>query len=175
MFFAKMRVKDDLISKNGEQPMKKVMVGVFCVLSQLSAVAVDIPKPSSAKATADRSNPVLTQVSRQCIKIWCLIRNLVEYDSSAVKEQSVESDFVESLDTLLCRVMKVRDTLSHCGTNPISDTQTAGYVDSALDCIGQYTYDLKERYPGSWSDIIQEQVVRTQEAYTNHVLPLITK
>jgi hypothetical protein len=145
--------------------MKKVMVGVFCVLSQLSAVAAD----------HSRSNPVLTQVSRQCIKIWCLIRNLVECDNGAVKEQSVESDVIDNFDTLLCRVMKVRDTLSHCDKNPISDMQTAHYIDSSLDCIGQYTYDLKERFPGSWSDIIQEQVVRTQEAYTNHVLPLLTK
>jgi hypothetical protein len=149
------------------------MLGVFCVLSQLSAVAVDIP----------RSNPVLTQISRQCIKIWCLIRDLVEnkVDQSDIPSSArssnaalAESD-IDNFDILLCRVMKVRDTLSHCDKNPISDMQTAHYIDSSLDCIGQYTYDLKERFPGSWSDIIQEQVVRTQEAFANHVLPLVTK
>jgi len=147
--------------------MRMGKMGVFFVLCQVSVVwAVDI----------SRANPALTQVSRQCIKIWCLIRNLVENaGDDATKEKIEETVLVDHLDTLLCRVMKVRDTLSHYGTNPVSDRQTAEYIDSSLDCIGQYTYDLKERYPCSWSDVIQEQIFRTQEAYVNHVLPRLTK
>jgi hypothetical protein len=162
--------------------MKKLMLGVFCVVFQVSLGAVVDHSSSSAKATADMPNPVLTSVSRQCIKIWCLIRNLVEnkadlpdIPSAGLSDTALAESDIEHLDTLLCRVMKVRDTLSHYGTNPISDTQTAEYIDSSLDCIGQYTHDLVEQYPGSWSTIIQEQVFRTQEAYAQHLLPLLTK
>jgi hypothetical protein len=153
-----------IIKANGGS-MKIKKMGLFLALWQFSLVAVDMP----------HSNSLLTQLSRQCIKIWCLISNLV--DNNDTKDNSVQKQaepaVVESLDTLLCRIMKVRDTLSHCSKNPVSDTQTAHYIDSSLDCIGQYTYDLVAQYPGNWSTIIQEQVFRTQEAYAHYLVPLL--
>lgn len=159
--------------------MKISNVGAFLALSQLCIIsAVDKSAAwaiASGDGSTDMSNPVLSDMSRQCIKIWCRIRNLVENNADLHVKHSAEIEYVEDLDALLCRIMKVRDTISHFGTQTVADTQTAAYIDSSLDCIGQYTYDLVERYPGSWSTIIQEQVFRTQEAYVNHIVPLLTK
>lgn len=145
--------------------MKISKMGLFLALCQFSLLAVDTPQ----------SNPLLTQLSRQCIKIWCLISNLVDNNGTkdGLVQPQAEPEVVEHLDMLLCRIMKVRDTLSHCGKNPVSDTQAAHYIDSSLDCIGQYTYELVAQYPGFWSEMIQEQVSRTQDACAQYLLPLL--
>lgn len=121
------------------------------------------------------SNSSLMQVSRQCIKIWCLMRNLVDDKESVQKEMAADAESIDLLDALLCRIMRVRDAIAHIDTRPHGDMQTAEYIDSSLDCIESYTYDLIKQYPGSWSVIIQEQVFRTQDAYMRCVAPLLTK
>lgn len=131
-----------------------------------------------ATAFAPLSVPIiqkngLQQLSRQCIKIWCLIRNVVE-DVATDAEAALQVEPVETLDAVLCRIMQLRDVITKCDLADTYDKKTADYIDSALDCIGQYTYDLVARYPGSWSTVIQEQVFRTQEAYAQRIMPLIT-
>lgn len=115
------------------------------------------------------------QVPRQCIKIWCLMRNMVDNNYAKDKDTAIESDSVDLLDNLLCRIMRVREIISHMDTTAIYDLKDAQYIDNSLDCIESYSYDLVQRYPGSWSTIIQEQVFRTQDAYARCVLPLLTK
>lgn len=121
-----------------------------------------------------------SQLSRQCIKIWCLMRNLVD-DADVDKTPILEEQdllTVDYLDNLLCRVVRVRDMIAGidcAASNKQGDEETtAAYVDSSLDCIGQYTHDLVKQYPGSWSTIIQEQVFRAQEAYADTLMRAFT-
>ncbi len=112
----------------------------------------------------------LVQISRQCIKIWCLMSHLVENKENVQSE----GETIDHLDGLLCRIMRVRDTISRMNAQESCDMQTAEYIDSSLDCIHSYSYDLIKRYPGNWSTIIQEQLVRTQDAYARSILPRVT-
>lgn len=117
----------------------------------------------------------LKAVSRQSIKIWCLMRDLVDNKYDKHKNALSEAEAVENMDNLLCRIVRMRDALSHLDVNTLYEKKEISYFDSSLDCIESYTYDLVKQYPGSWSTVIQEQIFRTQDAYVQHVLPSITK
>jgi hypothetical protein len=118
------------------------------------------------------ANP-FNKLTQQCITIWSLMSGLIE--NNQMTYQYDHSACIEALDTILCRLVRVRDIISTVTHASTSDAQRIDYIGSSLDCIESYGYDLIKKYPGSWSSVIQEQIVRAQEAYSNHIMPLITK
>jgi hypothetical protein len=116
------------------------------------------------------SQPIsLGRLSRQCIEIWRMMSDLVEQkDYFSATEPNESQDF---LDQILCGLVKIRDTISQLKNNHEFDHSAAEYVESSLDCIESYSYDLVQHYPGSWSTVIQDQVFRTQQEYAQYLVP----
>lgn len=115
----------------------------------------------------------IDKLSRQCLKIWSQMGMMIEYKQSIYHDDTTAT--TEALDTILCRLVRVRDLLGEFTLSSVLDLQKAEYVGSSLDCIESYAYDLIQQYPGSWSDVIQAQIMRVQDAYNKSIMPLITK
>lgn len=119
----------------------------------------------------------LLQLSRSCIKVWSLMRDLVDNRDLHNNELLAGDDpeHVDRLDNLLCKMVHVRDMIKSLDFSSSADANSvAHYIDSSLDCIGQYTYDLVKQYPGNWSSVIQEQVFRAQDAYAQSMMEQAT-
>jgi hypothetical protein len=117
----------------------------------------------------------LGRLSRQCIKIWRMMSDLVEQrinGDEIAGEKILDNDI---LDKILCSLVRVRDMIIKVEKQHIIDIVTVKYVESSLDCIESYSYDLMHCYPGSWSTVIQDQVARVQEEYIHYIFPLITR
>lgn len=146
--------------------MKKIMFAIVFLFYNTSFTTV----PTNSKTT-------LMQLSRSCIKIWSLMRDLVDNGGTPNNDllAAESSGNIDLFDTILCKMVRVRDMIKSVNFNSATDAHsTVYYIDSSLDCIGQYTYDLVKQYPGSWSSVIQEQVFRAQEAYAQSIMQQIT-
>ncbi len=145
--------------------MKKMVLLIACISSNVCFFSAH----ANTKTT-------FMQLSRSCVKIWSVMRDLVDNSDAQSKEITVGEDSpIEHLDDLLCKTVRVRDMIKSLDFTSSADSNaTAYYIDSVLDCVGQYTYDLVKQYPGSWSSVIQEQVFRAQEAYAQSMTEHIT-
>jgi|GEM_PF-4957049 len=114
------------------------------------------------------ASSLLKRLSKHAVKIWLLTNQLVENQGA---DTAVHADF---FDDILYRLVIVRQLIKQIKHIDIHEAATVEYVSSVLDCVESYTYDLTQRYPGSWSAVIKDQVTRVQDCFTRYLMPLIT-
>lgn len=101
--------------------------------------------------------------------------DLVEQKKRPLLKNIDDKVYNDFLDEIICALVRARDMIAQVQKQQQIDLAAAEYVASSLDCIESYSYDLIQYYPGGWSTVIQDQVIRTQEAYAQEIVPLITR